>query len=39
MRAVICVLGLFSLLERFPPAHSKTTLYRYAEYATEHTEA
>ncbi|CAF9933050.1 MAG: hypothetical protein ALECFALPRED_005464, partial [Alectoria fallacina] len=31
MRAVICVLGLFSLLERFPPAHSKTTLYRYAD--------
>lgn len=39
MRAVVCVPGLFSLLERFPPAHSKKTLYRHAEYATEHTEA
>ena len=39
MRAVVCVPGLFSFLERFPPAHSKKTLYRHAEYATEHTEA
>ncbi|KAF6240626.1 hypothetical protein HO173_001297 [Letharia columbiana] len=39
MRAVVCVPGLFSFLERFPPAHSKQTLYRHAQYATEHTEA
>ena len=39
MRAVVCIPGLFSLLERFPPTHSKRTLYRHAEYATEHTEA
>lgn len=39
MRAVVCVPGLFSFLELFPPAHSKKTLYRHAEYATEHTEA
>ena len=39
MRAVVCVPGLFSFLERFPPSHSRKTLYRHAEYATEHTEA
>ena len=39
MRAVVCVPGLFSFLERFPPSHSRETLYRHAEYATEHTEA
>ncbi|MCJ1379491.1 hypothetical protein MMC17_002592 [Xylographa soralifera] len=39
MRAVVCVPGLFSLLEWFPPAHSRRTLYRHADYATEHTEA
>lgn len=39
MRAVVCIPGLFSLLEWFPPVHSQRTLYRHAEYATEHTEA
>ncbi|KAL8722720.1 MAG: hypothetical protein Q9225_000832 [Loekoesia sp. 1 TL-2023] len=39
MRAVVCVPILFSFLKWFPPAHSKRTLYRHAEYATEHTEA
>ncbi|KAL8725680.1 MAG: hypothetical protein Q9181_006318 [Wetmoreana brouardii] len=39
MRAVACVPGLFSLLEWFRPSHMKKTLYRHAEYATEHTEA
>ena len=39
MRAVVCIPGLFSLLEKFPPAYSKKTLYRQAEYAIEHTQA
>ena len=39
MRAVVCIPGLFSILEQFPPAHSRKTLYRHAEYATEHTTA
>ncbi|KAG9231475.1 cytochrome P450 [Amylocarpus encephaloides] len=39
MRAVVCFPGLFSLLEVFKPTHSRNTLYRHAEYATEHTEA
>ena len=39
MRAVVCVPGLFTFLEQFPPSHSRKTLYRHAEYATEHTEA
>ena len=39
MRAVVCIPGLFSFLERFPPVHSRKTLYRHAKYATEHTQA
>lgn len=39
MRAVVCIPGLFSLMEWFPPTRSRETLYRHAEYATEHTEA
>ncbi len=39
MRAVVCIPGLFSVLEWFPPIHSQRTLYRHGEYATEHTEA
>ena len=39
MRAVVCVPGLFSFLELFPPPHSRNTLYKHAEYSTEHTEA
>lgn len=39
MRAVVCIPGLFSFLERFPPIHSRKTLYRHAQYATEHTQA
>ena len=39
MRAVVCVPGLFSIIECFPPTHSRKTLYRHAEYAAEHTEA
>ncbi|RDW66322.1 hypothetical protein BP6252_09957 [Coleophoma cylindrospora] len=39
MRAVCVVPGLFSILERTKPDMIKKTLYRHAEYATEHTEA
>ncbi|KAL8705810.1 MAG: hypothetical protein Q9201_001097 [Fulgogasparrea decipioides] len=39
MRAVVCIPGLFRLIEWFRPPHVKKTLYRHAEYATEHTEA
>ena len=39
MRAVVCIPGLFSFLEWFPPVHSQRTLYQHAKYATEHTEA
>jgi len=39
MRAVCVIPGLFTLLEYFKTPHMKATLYRHAEYATEHTEA
>ena len=39
MRAAVCIPGLFSFLEWYKPAHMRKTLYRHAEYATEHTEA
>ncbi|PVH72394.1 cytochrome P450 [Cadophora sp. DSE1049] len=39
MRAVCVIPGLFSFLEWWKTDHMKKTLYRHAEYATEHTEA
>jgi hypothetical protein len=39
MRAVCVIPGLFSLLEWYKTDHMKKTLYRHAEYATEHTQA
>jgi hypothetical protein len=39
MRAVCVIPGLFTFLEWFKTDHMKKTLYRHAEYATEHTEA
>ena len=39
MRAIVCVPGFSSLVERFPPSLSQKTLYRHADYALEHTEA
>lgn len=39
MRAVCVIPGLFTFLEWFKTDHTKKTLYRHAEYATEHTEA
>jgi hypothetical protein len=39
MRAVCVIPGLFSFLEWYKTDHMKKTLYRHAEYATEHTEA
>jgi len=39
MRAVRVIPGLFSFLEWYKTDHMKKTLYRHAEYATEHTEA
>ncbi|KAN0116772.1 cytochrome P450 [Hyaloscypha variabilis] len=39
MRAVCVIPGLFTFLEYFNTPHMKATLYRHAEYATEHTEA
>ncbi|KAF4626172.1 hypothetical protein G7Y89_g11988 [Cudoniella acicularis] len=39
MRAVCVIPGLFTFLEWYKTEHMKKTLYRHAEYATEHTEA
>ncbi|KUJ09421.1 cytochrome P450 [Mollisia scopiformis] len=39
MRAVCVIPGLFSFLEWYKTGLMKKTLYRHAEYATEHTEA
>ncbi|CZR63028.1 related to isotrichodermin C-15 hydroxylase (cytochrome P-450 monooxygenase CYP65A1) [Phialocephala subalpina] len=39
MRAVCVIPGLFSFLEWYKTDHMKKTLYRHAEYATEHTTA
>lgn len=39
MRAVCVIPGLFNLLEWWKTDHMMKTLYRHAEYATEHTEA
>jgi len=39
MRAVCVIPGLFTFLEWFKTDHMKKTLYRHAEYASEHTEA
>jgi len=39
MRAVCVIPGLFSFLERFNTDYMTKTLYRHAEYATEHTKA
>jgi hypothetical protein len=39
MRAVCVIPGLFSFLEWYKTDHMKKTLYRHAEYATEHTES
>ncbi|KAF8860170.1 cytochrome P450 [Acephala macrosclerotiorum] len=39
MRAVCVIPGLFSFLEWYKTNHMKKTLYRHAEYATEHTQA
>jgi len=39
MRAACVIPGLFTFLERFNTDHMTKTLYRHAEYATEHTKA
>ena len=39
MRAVCVIPGLFSFLEWYKTDHMKKTLYRHAEYSTEHTQA
>lgn len=39
MRAVCVIPGLFSFLEWYQTDHMRKTLYRHAEYATEHTQA
>lgn len=39
MRAICVVPGLFTFLACFKTSHMKKTLYRHAEYTSEHTEA
>ncbi|KAJ5038742.1 uncharacterized protein L3040_006422 [Drepanopeziza brunnea f. sp. 'multigermtubi'] len=39
MRAVCVIPGIFSLVELLKQKPMRETLYRHAEYATEHTEA